>query len=371
MAPYYAGFISYLREQSIQINLAVRSPVYILLSVWMKLSFVVVVGALSQPIHGKVPTFSASQLQALRGLTCTNLEEVAASVDFSNPEVDPYPKLWYDLSIDYAKNCYVIFKSASDYSEYQLKSWTDTEFEASKSSATFLTHTGPCGVCSLLDDLNVYLDKTDLTTPVRRCALRFIGPLTLKCLRDLGFSKHCARIWFWNTQNTRKTGFRGGCLGTCMARIWTSNNQPTGTYNPCEPTEEIKKRNQPTDSATAAMTSEPTLEAASSSGTCISEKGDIDAKSKNEQSYRCGNTINGRPACSDVQWQNGPYRINPCLQCDECRSGPIFQKLAGRTRRYSGIESAIGRPGVPDLAHEYISNGILSGVTSIDEVVKI
>ena len=44
---------------------------------------------------------------------------------------------------------------------------------------------------------------------------------------------------------------------------------------------------------------------------------------------------------------------NPCLQCDECRSGPIFQKVAGRTRRGSGIQSAIERPGVLPLVHDY------------------
>lgn len=36
--------------------------------------------------------------------------------------------------------------------------------------------------------------------------------------------------------------------------------------------------------------------------------------------------------------------LNPCLQCDEDEAGPIFQRFAGRTRRRSGIESAIQRP---------------------------
>mmetsp|Transcript_929 Transcript_929/g.3027 ORF Transcript_929/g.3027 Transcript_929/m.3027 type:complete len:277 (-) Transcript_929:233-1063(-) len=36
--------------------------------------------------------------------------------------------------------------------------------------------------------------------------------------------------------------------------------------------------------------------------------------------------------------------LNPCLQCDEDQAGPIFQRFAGRTRRRSGIESAIQRP---------------------------
>jgi len=36
-------------------------------------------------------------------------------------------------------------------------------------------------------------------------------------------------------------------------------------------------------------------------------------------------------------------RLRPCLQCDEDRSGPGFKYSAGRTRRNSGIESAIAR----------------------------
>ena len=36
--------------------------------------------------------------------------------------------------------------------------------------------------------------------------------------------------------------------------------------------------------------------------------------------------------------------LNDCLQCDEDQSGPIFKYFSGRTRRNSGIESAIHRP---------------------------
>lgn len=36
--------------------------------------------------------------------------------------------------------------------------------------------------------------------------------------------------------------------------------------------------------------------------------------------------------------------LNPCLACDEFASGPAFQYAAGRTRRTSGLRSAIRRP---------------------------
>ena len=36
--------------------------------------------------------------------------------------------------------------------------------------------------------------------------------------------------------------------------------------------------------------------------------------------------------------------LNDCLQCDEDRAGPNFKFFSGRTRRNSGIRSAIERP---------------------------
>ena len=48
-------------------------------------------------------------------------------------------------------------------------------------------------------------------------------------------------------------------------------------------------------------------------------------------------------------------RLNDCLQCDEDKSGPVFKYFAGRTRRNSGIVSAISRPGVQvyNMTHCY------------------
>jgi len=46
-------------------------------------------------------------------------------------------------------------------------------------------------------------------------------------------------------------------------------------------------------------------------------------------------------------------RLNECLQCDEDVAGPLFKKFAGRTRRRSGLESAIARPcaSVAEIQH--------------------
>jgi hypothetical protein len=47
--------------------------------------------------------------------------------------------------------------------------------------------------------------------------------------------------------------------------------------------------------------------------------------------------------------------LNDCLACDEERSGPVFKAAAGRTRRNSGINSAIDREEseVYSIVHDY------------------
>jgi hypothetical protein len=63
------------------------------------------------------------------------------------------------------------------------------------------------------------------------------------------------------------------------------------------------------------------------------------------------------PCIADLE---APYNepdgaINACLECDEVESGPVFQAVAGRDRRNSGIPNAICRPcsEVQPLVHQY------------------
>ena len=142
---------------------------------------------------------------------------------------------------------------------------------AARAAGYAVTHLGACGTCSTLQDLAVYLERPDLTAPVRRCGIRPTSAGVLDCLGRLGFSPACARIWFFNARNTGRE-----CLGVC-ALSW----------------------------------------------------------------------LRGEPSA-------GPDgKLNPCLQCDEDRSGPVFQAVAGRTRRNSGIVSSIPRPG-EGLRHDLV-----------------
>lgn len=73
-------------------------------------------------------------------------------------------------------------------------------------------------------------------------------------------------------------------------------------------------------------------------------------------------TQNTRAECLSVCLAalNQPYNLpdgslNPCIACDEEKSGPVFQAVAGRTRRNSGLPNAICRPcsEVQPLVHAY------------------
>lgn len=136
--------------------------------------------------------------------------------------------------------------------------------EEAEENGFIVTHQGPCGACSNLQDLTVYL-REGLLVPVRKCGFKgaFSTKWALSCLKDLGFSDSCSQIWLYNTINTRQQ-----CFWICMWSwiIGESNTKPDGN-------------------------------------------------------------------------------LNKCLQCDEDRSGPVFQFYSGRTRRNSGIHSEIERPG--------------------------
>ena len=76
------------------------------------------------------------------------------------------------------------------------------------------------------------------------------------------------------------------------------------------------------------------------------------------------NTQHTRTQCLDecLTHLSSPYvtmegQLNPCLECDEVQSGPIFKAHAGRTRRNSGLASAICRPcnTVSQVPHDYLT----------------
>ncbi|MBP7432791.1 hypothetical protein KA996_04515, partial [bacterium] len=54
-------------------------------------------------------------------------------------------------------------------------------------------------------------------------------------------------------------------------------------------------------------------------------------------------------------YHNPDGSLNDCIQCDEDKSGPVFQAVSGRTRRNSGLPTALCRPcnTISPIDHHY------------------
>jgi hypothetical protein len=91
--------------------------------------------------------------------------------------------------------CAVVYPDPANRTAYRLENFESKE-EAVAAGA-FVTHLHPCGYCSTLKDLSVYMKYPDLTNPVRNCALKsFISmDWAIDCLHSIGFTPECSRIW--------------------------------------------------------------------------------------------------------------------------------------------------------------------------------
>jgi hypothetical protein len=155
---------------------------------------------------------------------------------------------------------------------YQLETFDSRG--ALEATGAWLTHDGACGQCSSLQDLAVYIEQTDLTTPVRQCGIDHLnGEMQdhIACIAALGFSDACAQIWYYNSRNTQQT-----CLTQCLSALGADYHNADGT-------------------------------------------------------------------------------LNDCILCDEENSGPVFKAVSGRTRRNSGLPTALCRPcsTISRIQHDY------------------
>ncbi len=206
------------------------------------------------------PVYSAADVAALRAWELVDPPALLTA----DPYASPAPPV--------AAGVYCAVVRDASPGRYRLTTFASRA--DAETAGTVPTHAGPCGLCSTLVDLAVYIERPDLTEPVRACGLAFpSGPAAdhIQCLRDLGFTEPCAQIWYFNTVHTRDQ-----CLGPCLLALEASYHLPDGT-------------------------------------------------------------------------------LNECLQCDEVQSGPVFKAIAGRTRRNTGVPSAMCRPcsEVEQLVHRY------------------
>lgn len=206
------------------------------------------------------PSYRESDLATLRAFQLADPPALLGASPYETPEDFPErPEMVCALSFE-------------EGSLYSLKTYDDAA--AAEADGAQVTHEGACGACSSLQDLSVYIETPDLTTPVRRCGIQNLNSSVdelIECIEYLGFTKACAEIWAFNTKHTREA-----CLEPCLAAL--------------------------------------------------------------EEPYHLED---GSP--------------NDCIQCDEDTSGPVFKAVSGRTRRNSGLPTALCRPcdGVAHLEHRY------------------
>jgi hypothetical protein len=134
-----------------------------------------------------------------------------------------------------------------DQIHYRLSTFANPA--AAHTAGAAITHFGACGTCSTLQDLAVYIEKPDLTAPVRSCAISWGASASLTCLKALGFSTACAQTWLYDAQNTRRQ-----CFGVCMLS-WIEGEAATrsdGRLNNCLQCDE--DRSGPVFGATAGRT---------------------------------------------------------------------------------------------------------------------
>lgn len=113
--------------------------------------------------------------------------------------------------------------------QYELHGFDSAEL--ARGAGFIVTHQGDCGTCSTLADLALYLERPNLTAPVRDCAAFSDGHRAIvECLMKLGFTSACADTWAWNARHTRQR-----CFDPCLW-AWLSgepSNRADGSLNTC------------------------------------------------------------------------------------------------------------------------------------------
>jgi len=150
-----------------------------------------------------------------------DLVPILKSFQWKNPfslECDPYDEeIPCDTTppLEEGGACVVEFSGPKDGScpdtwSFTVRTYTGTFEEAVNDKSLVVTHATPCGACSSLQDLSVYMDRGgDLTDVSTDCG--FEGILNkengIQCFVNLGFTPGCAAAWYYNTKKTASECF--------------------------------------------------------------------------------------------------------------------------------------------------------------------
>lgn len=125
-------------------------------------------------------------------------------------------------------------KKKSCPTSYSLKTY-DTK-KLAQASGAFVTHTGPCGMCSDAKDLAVYMSKPDLTTEVTACIKLSGFPVVMQCLtQNVGFTPGCALVYLEDFINTNfyPSPLNPKCPALCQVPAPPNGPPPDCAINSC------------------------------------------------------------------------------------------------------------------------------------------
>jgi hypothetical protein len=317
-------------------------------------------------------------IDALKSSVCTNCHRLANMVGWLDPENDnpllDAAEAGYDTIYNDKTVCVVNVVQQQQQQQqqsplvYSLIERSCSINASDQGQNKYITNTGNCGVCSDLHSLGVYIKNiASFERKLFGCGITAIVSL----LGDPNFAPDChgfninkfscineaAQDDFESFYLNIVNGYSGlgtvlnslrfcihnqiGLEGDCLeAWKWSVFNTGLLCGFLCVQTAGIPNNvRQPCDLFPAINFCDPDV---------------------------CQTSINGEHSCYPESYQDDGmvvcpvtiydgYRLNSCLQCEECNIAYHMNTIMGRIRRTSGLESAIVRPErlVSNITHSY------------------
>jgi hypothetical protein len=183
---------------------------------------------------------------------------------------------------------------------YRLQTYASRQ--EAEAAGGFVTHLGHCGVCSTMQDMAVYAEHLQPTSPGNFCRRQSFTSLEngIACYRTLGMTQDCAKIWADTSWNTAKN-----CFGICVV-------DPTIPDFGYPGSSDGNNEDEPIDFNSTGI---------SSSNTVAALEGSSVTRTSN---HTANSTAVG-------------CEVNACWKCDLDSSALFFERYAGRSRRRSGL----------------------------------